>query len=341
MSIEMFTPVVPDQLQPLTSSLLVEDAYDAFYGRTDEVLAGMPEPFRVALPGPGGRFGGGVVLGPKNGEVDESRSIILATQYLQDWKPYMYVMCELTRQIVAPNSRMLVLPNNTRQQTYYDFSKEDIQRIDSGDMTPFYDMMVRTVEAVQTKGIMQLGHVAATGSSQAGLTVLGMASKNSDKFNIAVVNADEAPTKERPGKLQKDFFKSGTALGHRASARDAKLPVMNELTTWQKLIPDYARAMKESKSPLGTALRHAMEKPDFAELVRTVLRRSPSTAIKIGSIAGSLLTRFEDIPEDPRILRRHYTGAGAHKHATLNNPFFVALATVEAILWQQEVSRTA
>jgi len=312
-------PNVPDELTHcLVTEALQKTQAEWQACSLDDVHAAIPQPQTT-------EHGSAVVLDPTTCERDETYTMVLGLPYQQGWKPSMYIRAEYARQMIAPEARMVVLPNNTHREQYYDFTKEERAKIIGGNFGPFYERHVRVLEALGVRGEVML-----TGYSLGGLTALGIAAKCSDKFWPTTINADEPTTGGRePRDVQRAFMKSGGWSEQRAAIADAKLPVLSAALSTGRLALDYARFGLSSFEPNNRALAAGMARGDLGALVREARSTVPDAVIKLGYVAGSQLF-LPDSDSFEGIDVREYSGPGAHMHATGDNVAAHALMIVDA-----------
>lgn len=248
---------------------------------------------------------------------------VLALPHQQTWKPSMALRSYLYHDINNPNGVTIVLPNNSFGEASYRMSDSDRQKIESGDMQPFYEAQTKTIESVLSR-YGRIGSVSLDGYSLGGLTALGIASVGSDHLAVQSVHSVESPNKETtPKKLQKDFMKSGGFGDQREAVADAAVPALTELHRVLPLGIDYARFGIASVTEADNkALAKGMATPKYAELVEKTLAHYNGVRIAAGHIAGSRLFDPEIVEyiDDPRFEVQFYNeGPGSHKHATGDN----------------------
>jgi hypothetical protein len=292
-----------------------------------QVVARMPEPTET-------KYGRAVILEPE-GDFDENRTVVLCLPHQQAWKPSTAIRALFMQDAVAPSSRLVVLPNNTvGQKPYYTFDNAQAETIASGRMFPFYENQTRLLEKLGIQGEIDL-----TGYSLGAMTAAGIASMGSEKWRVRVVNADEAPNKDREVKdLKVDFLKSGTWTDHRQAIRDTTIPVLADALSAPRLAADYARFGLSTRIPENVALEAGMAASNFNFMVQAVAGMHAGIVIKLGQVAGSRITDVEGLAvtaeaADTRGAVAHvmYTGHGAHRHATADNVVAHALMYSDAL----------
>ena len=328
MSESVSTPTVPDELTPLLDNSLVQAAQDYWETTSLEALHRiMPQPTTVTF----GRDGSGraVEIEPL-GEWDET-TMVVGTPYQQAWKPSMFVRMDYAHMAVNPNSRMVVLPNNSVTDQYIDLSGSQLEAVSNGNLRPLFEQQLRVLESLGVRG-----EVTLSGYSLGALTAIGLAAVCSDKFNVSSLNADEPPTGERDPKiLQKDFLASGGWGDQKAAIEDTQLPVLSQALNTRRMGMDYLRFMVASLDPCSKAVRQGMARHNFAELLKSARDQWPTIPIKVGQVAGSRLVRVEQVPTDIVALRQ-YSGPGARKHATGDNVVAHSLMILDALRATQQ-----
>ncbi len=318
-------PTVPDELTPYA-----DDAFNDLYERwqsydNDDIERMMPEPQTIV----GGQDshvvqgvqGDRVVVLDPAGDRDEAFTIAMGLPFQQTWGKPHFFRAEMLRQTVAPDSRLVVFPNNGRGDTYINYSADDITRMRDGTTRPIAEHHTRALEQLGVRG-----DVLATGYSQAGLTVLGIAACNPSMFNVTVVNADEAPNVPRtPTGLQLAFSRSGGLPDEQAAIRDMKLPAYAESMSTLQLLSAYAGFAIASYSQTSRAITTGIAREDFPALVESILAGNRNIFVKLGHVAGSKIFDPEALGYqltvkssgiDDRLHVQRYSGDGAHRHAT-------------------------
>jgi hypothetical protein len=325
---EYLNPVVPNQLQPLLDDH-VRDVHERWQEHVlYDVYQMIPKPTVVDLPD--NRRARAVVLEPATPDVDTDLTLSLALPYQQAWKPSMFIRAAIAREIVAPNSRMVVLPQNNIRQQFCELDAMELHRLFKGDMRPFYEYETRVLEALKVQG-----RVALTGYSLGGLTAIGIAGRGSTQFEVAVVNSDEAPNKVRSTRqLAKDFQKSGAWKEQKAAIADAAVPALTEALNTCRLAWDYAKfGIAHTTTTQSKAIMSGMASPSYPELVARAQTQYPNMQLKIGSVLGSqLFDIFQSgYVRGDNVSKYIYSGEGTHLHATGDNVMAHALMFKQAL----------
>jgi hypothetical protein len=108
----------------------------------------------------------------------ETGTRVLALSHCQGWKRSKVVQAVIHAHINNPNGTTIILPNNGSKYDYYHIDDEALNRVREGDLDPFYETQVRTLEAIQRE-YGSLGRIMVDGYSLGGLTALGIASVGS------------------------------------------------------------------------------------------------------------------------------------------------------------------
>lgn len=327
-SFESSRPVVPDQLVPLMDQdvLAVHERWQSV--DLHDIRQAMPQPTVIDVGKCSVRA---VVMDPQTKDVNENHTLVLGLPHQQAWKPSMYIRSKMLQDIVAPNSRLVVFPNNTIGDRYYDLTKDEQAKLSAGDISPYAEMQLRVLQT------LKLSRVALTGYSLGGFSALAMGAVGSDKVEISHINADEVPSRNRnPKQLRKDFMKSGGPKEQRQAIEDAKLPALSQALNIPRLTADYIRfgltdVVSAVRPSENKALHHAMA-GSVGDKIRRSLVNNPDTTIKIGHVEGSHLFKgsIETITSNTvRVVT--YTGEGSHLHPTGDNPIAHALMAKDGI----------
>lgn len=326
----LHTPVVPDQLRQY-----MDDDYMVAHERWQDISLGdlaerMPDAVET-------EFGKAAILEPAGNEYRDT--VVVGLPHQQGWKPSMYARAKYMQDTVAPESRIVVLPNNAAGDRNYHFDAETAAAVRGGNLTPYYEQRARLLDAIGVEGKVDL-----TGYSLGGLTVVGMAGVLSDRWQPRVVNSDEAPNAQRtPGELRSDFLGSGGIGIQRRAIVDADVPAINQALNRPRLLRDYAQFGFGTFIAENRALADGMATPEFNRLVGKALA-GPAELVKIGNVEDSLVFRAEaddlaSVYDDERLHRTTYTSAENRKHATGDNAAAHALMLKEALTLLDQTDR--
>jgi hypothetical protein len=290
----------------------------------DQVKSEMvePETFRV----PGG-YVRAHILEP-TGELNEDLTIVRFSEHQQPYNVTQHVGAAVTRDIVAPNSRVIMFTNNSFRKTANSLSKDQIKHAKEGSLHPVAEDKMRVIERLAVKNAL------LTGFSLGGVLAAETTAVGSDKVNITHLNIDEAPSKTaRTAKqLQKDFMKSGGWGDQQKAMEESRIPAFQDIRKAFRLGPDYAKFGIATLLPMNKAIQEGM-RGTIDPVVYEALHKYPGIAIKIGSIAGSRL--FDPASIAPKLQREvdmvQYEGDLFHAHASVNNPFIQAAMVKDCI----------
>lgn len=323
-----YTVRVPDQLAELLDDQVLEvhERWQAF--SYDQVVNSMPEPVTT-------EYGRVVILDPA-GDRDEGRTVWLGLPHQQAWKPSMAIRAGFMQQAVTPNSRVIVLPNNSAgYESYYQFDKNEMQAAHAGNLVPFYAKQARLLDSLGVQGEVYL-----TGYSLGALTAAGLALIGSDRWQARVVNADEASNLIRtPRELRQDFMKSGGWGDQRQAIEDAAIPALSEALNRRRLAADYLRFGMSTKIPENAAMGDGMAWQPFNDLIDGVVNLRADAVVKVGRVSGSHITHAGAFNETARSLPSasfvEYSGEGTHMHTTGDNVVAHALMFKQAVVMAQ------
>lgn len=281
-----FETVSTEQLHEMFSPQ-IEDVKRYF---SDRPLSRVVEEMAPAHPyeTTGGRERRAAILEPVYGEPDETRSLVLKAPNQKGWTPDFYIRARAEQIMVAPNSRMVVLMNNSfSQKDNVQYTAEDLEKMMSGDGTPIAEQDMAALETIGTTYYM-LGNLGLSGYSQGGLDVMRMAALGSDKVEVATANGLEIPSKAfRDSKgLSGDFQASGKSF--KDAVQTSGIDALKEEFNWSgrtvdmtKFIIAYFR--KENKAIMETMTGHA------DNITNAAARQIGAENISAGYVDGSLL----------------------------------------------------
>jgi hypothetical protein len=317
-------PRISDQLVPELSDHVLE-IHDHFYGVTlDEIASRMPEPITT-------EYGRAVILEPA-GEPDE-HTVVLSLPHQEGWTPITALSAMFMQQAVAPDSRMVVLPNNTAGEQYYQLDPQVLEQIKIGDMAPFYHNQARIVESLVTSGSVDL-----TGYGLGGLTSVGIALM-AKQLDIRLVNADETPNLIRkPQDLQHNVRSLMTIINRSKAFGDTALLALDEIADWPYQIADYRNYERAAKVPENAALYQGMARQALSELVFDFVDTRPEILLKFGRVVDSSVVHagmYNTMSEQSQYIGSNehymeYSSDYSRKHATGANPVALAMMYKQA-----------
>lgn len=267
------------------------------------------------------------ILTPEGNDFDEDQSVVLALPHLQGWIPHHYIRARVMQQLIAPDKRVIVMPNNTIRQQNYDLSAlstDECEKMSRGDILPLADRQMRTLESIdKLKSFGTLGRVSLTGYSLGANIVLGMASAESNSIEVDRVNADEAVSdnlRTAASDVQSDFMKSGGALDPWHAKQASKIPALSSALRSNRMAWDWIRFGVMNFTPHGKLMRGAM-----TSSINLLL--SDDIPTKIGHIENSKMFNPSSIVHLGRnvidVVR--YEGEGFRGHPSADDVFVHAL----------------
>ena len=264
-----------------------------------------------------------LILDPQAGEIDETGTVVLALPHLNGWTPHHYIRARVMQQLVAPQKRVIVFPNNMRGQENYDVSNLDIyakNKLAAGIMEPIAEKHLRTLENINSTS--SLGSLSLSGYSLGGRTVLSMAIKASSRLDaVTHLNLDEAPSKRnRTAKqLRKDFSNPADLIYLYKSVKESQIPALSSAMRMDRMLTGIGWFVMESSKADAKLIQEGMTGSLDSDLM--VIGSDRSIQKKTGYVDGSKLF-------DPRSLHIltaktaglvRYQGEGFHGHASGDN----------------------
>lgn len=317
MSRKYETPIVPEQLNHLLDDRVLE-VHEKFASMTYDTLLSDTALTEIGSTDKEHERYGSVMFG-RDGADAEAGVLVLASSYLQAWKPSKAIAALFAHDVVNPDGITIILPNNSGNKRYYEFTDEELAKMNDGDLKPLYEKRLASVE--KCLGNRAVGEVTFGGYSQGALVALGMAAVGSDVFSVDRVNSFELPAEERkPKKLKKDFTKSGSPVDQVRAIKDARLPVLSESLSRGRLAADYFRFGYNSVTSESKAIMAGMATPGVNELLRRALSMNDDANITLGFIEGSKMQG--DFKLDRSLMVSGFgisKGPGSHRHATSDN----------------------
>jgi hypothetical protein len=310
-------PVVPKELGSYLDERVLE-LHERYAGLKYEDLVKHTAVMGEGSSDPDSERYGSVMFSNEGGDA-EAGVLVLASSYLQAWKPSKAISARFAHDVVNPNGITIVLPNNSGDQRYYEFTDEELAKMNEGNLAPLYEKRLASVE--KCLGGRAVGEVIFGGYSQGALVALGMAAVGSDRFNVSRVSSFESPAEERtPKKLKSAFSSSGGPIDQTRAIADAAIPALSESLSIGKLTKDYYRFGVELVKPESKALRAGMASPKLEGLARQALDRNDGIGITLGFIEGSKMLGDFTLDSGLQVSRFDIgEGPGSHKHATSDN----------------------
>lgn len=267
------------------------------------------------------------VLQPETRDFDETKSVALALPHLNGWTPHHYIRAKVMQQVVCPDNRLIVFPNNSFGQTNYDLKNlndKQVRMFENGSMKPVAIKHMRTLEELNRK--QPLGSVALSGYSLGGNIVLSMANLESDSVEVTNVNADETPSKvnRMPSELKKDFMQSGGVGELRSAIQESEIDALMSAMRINRMALDLARFGIKSLGKDAKLVAQGMSDSIGLELL-SLSGKSDKLQVKLGYVEGSRIFDPTAISKKTFAQVTAYGGKGFHKHASGDNPYVHAL----------------
>lgn len=265
------------------------------------------------------------VIEPDNTYVDETRTLVLSLPYVNGWKPHHFIRAKTMQQIIAPDSRLLVFPNNSHKESYYDLnSMTDIERdqLAQGNLNPLADMHLRTLEHLDKT--MNLGALGLSGYSFGGRVALSIADRaQKSDMNVSHINSDEMPTEiyRTAEKLSKDFRKSGGLGEFRKAVKEAEIPALRSALRFDRMARELIGFVRASGTEDGKLMQEAMS-GHYTNFLR--LEYLDGVSVKVGYVKGSRLVDPNSVfpgvfDKSHQMSLVQYSGPGFHGHPTGDN----------------------
>jgi hypothetical protein len=314
----------------------IQTLRDKWYNRTySQAAEAVPEPTFVTLDDD--RRVKTFILEPEDGHAaDPSLTLVLAQEFLNGYAIDKDIRARIMRDMIAPTSRLIVLPNNAYKDHAYDLTINEKERILEGSerMKPYGEMFIRVLEKLDRR--MPLGDVALSGYSQGANSVIAMAAVGSDRLRITNVNADEVVSKQGrdPKQLENDFkgpdgAKESLAI-FRDSIMDANIPALAEAMNARSRYLGLARFGIKSMGKEAQLLKYAMS----GSMDTTISKIPQDVHLKIGHMDGSPMFDPESLSvRGRRVIDMlvEYYGDNTYKHASSNNPWTHGLMALHGI----------
>lgn len=275
------------------------------------------------------------VLPPSGGEAQSDTDLVIVAPHQQGAKPATIARAAHTRDIVAPDSNVVLISHNSGKQVNYMFDGEDLDLLRRGHHMPQAELFATALENYASARDKRL---ALTGYSAGALAVFGIAARD-PQFEIVAVNGDEMPSaagRTYP-ELRKDFLQRGGDKAQLAAIADASIPVIqNEVYTPARLYLDYFRFFMDSLDVEHRALARTMAGSQL-DLLQRAVALNPDVPMKRGRVEGSPIDQDPDlVPILPdgatnRLRQVVYTGPATHGHATGDNIVAHALMVQDGI----------
>ena len=270
--------------------------------------------------------GADIAVVQPEGEVDETKTILLPLEFNQGITPAHYMRAKVLQQYLAPESRVVIVPNSSADDSHVDMSllsEYSKKRMSEGDYMPYASLLHRSVAEADVRH--NFGTMAIVASSQGALT--GLAFATSEMVPVSNVLAHETPSKSgRSAKqLGKDFNKSGGGVfGLKNAIADSEVRAQRQAMRFpDRYTRDIVKFAKRSMThPDAKLLAEAMS--GSAEYLASPATKNLGMYAVVFSYAkGSLVFDPESISDETKALAPviELTGERLEKqaHATSNN----------------------
>lgn len=278
------------------------------------------------------------VLSPE-GEIDEDKSVALFLPHLNGWTPHHLIRAKIMQQVVAPDSRVVVFPNNSMGQQNYDvkhLSEQDKKVFSYGSLDPIAKKHMRTLETINR--YTPLGALSLTGYSLGARMALDLAQLDSDRLEgVTHVNADEAPSVNDRGplKLAIDFAGSGGSGALKKSIHEAEIPSLSKAMRFNRRNFDVAKFLiKDTFSTEAKTVKMGITSTiSLIQFEGDLLHGKSIPKVKIGYVEGSKMfdseaggNSYDKIADVVR-----YEGEHFHGHPSADNVILHALMVNDGI----------
>lgn len=323
----------------------------------DQVIAKMPETQLGNADHNAIRY---VDLRPASGEYDPDETVVMTLPGAKTWSAETYMTSEIMRQILAPNGRMIVFPNNNLGQTNYRYTRDEARRVAGGDLAPLSERQARLVAALGIDSVkLVIGH---SFGAAAGATFGRVASNT---LQIRANALDEAPNTFIGGRkglaLRLAMIREGKQVipGIHAVELAAfdeatnTLPGVKEALRYNRALGAYALGGNLTRE--SVASNKFMVDDSFFDDVSSMLSISPTASIVISNATGfkpdgtpngaigSTVSSHDELEafvnalnngwDDKRAAHISYDGS----HITAGTPFVLAALGAKALAFHDEI----
>jgi len=291
----------------------------------DDFVAGMPEPSAMVLAN-----GQEVRYVDLPGEDDPNRAVVVNLPFGNAYTPAMHIRIKTMQRFLDPSPRVLVFPNNTVGDKYYELKGLDLQ-------FPLISLSKKILETTAKAGVGQLNIV---GDSQGASVGGAMLSEAGDDFDLGAGHSLREPVSKR-GKLALKiaFMKSGLKLNK--AINDSAIPALSE-AQYSRGGSDNARQLfmftkvaKDAGLPANVALHRALSIDRFARGIADV-EPEAQRKINIVRMAASYICGRELDDELERYgFKGSLTVVDSYGHEGSDNVVLAALLTREHLAADQ------
>lgn len=300
---------------PIETAERLVSAHNYWASKTlEDVQAEMPSPTVVEV---GDRAVKAIIIPPRSTDVDKTRTIVRMAEHMQAHTAGQFMSAAILRDVVAPESEVIMLQNNSRGQEAQTIDGKLKMDIIKRGLVALAEDKMRVLEKLGVE------NASITGWSMGGGMGVALAAVGSDKVNITHVNSDEPPSK--PGRttvgLMLDFIKSGGYDDQLAAVADTRLPAWSEHFEPKALKEDYRRFGTYTFLPNNLLIMRAM-RGSVAQNMERARIETPQARIKIGAVENSNV--FQDA-QAAELADDSVTYDLKYKHTSVNHPFLQAV----------------
>lgn len=277
----------------------------------------------------------GLLLPRRGVEVDMKKLVVIKLAHQQGFDDAHYIMARVLQDMICPEARVLVLPNDSLSQQNYFFNFEQKNRLAKGDYSPIPEIQNRAIEIV-LNGEQDVD-VLVSGYSKGGNDALWVPKIGSTVFNLIGVNSNEllSATGRTAKGVIKDFGRSGGWNDQRAAIAQAEIPALSEANNARRLMIAYGRFGINQFTRLSKLSLQSMTGSVDDLLREAIARMHADNTISIVSIDGSYMFDPKSISETNQsklgaVL--NLNGDLYHKHASADDPFIQARMVILGII---------
>ncbi len=265
------------------------------------------------------------VVMPDTKDVDETKSILLPLEYNQGVTPAHYMRAKMVQQYVAPDSRVVIVPNSSFDRNHVDIvnglSDSSKEKMAEGDYRPYAELIANTLDMADK--VHSFGSLMIPGSSQGALTGLALAS--SETLDISGVVAFETPSmSHRDAKaLSKDFQKSGGGMtGLLNAIKGSEIKAQKEaMRVFDRFPRDIAKFVIRSSFNADAKLIAKSMAGSAEYLANPAVKALGEGAVNFYYVEGSSVFDPESISDETQALAPviRLEGPEMYAHASSNN----------------------
>lgn len=274
-------------------------------------------------------------------DTDDTGLLILSHAAKWDLKSAAYA--GIVHDLVVPNGRLIVLPNNNIGQRSYEFTKEEQQKVASGDLSPLSEQQIALCRDLGITALkLLLGHSfgASAGAS--------FGAKSGGDIELSATALSEAPNtipaSERGGiKLRWDFAQEKKHIS--PAVEDIGIPAASELSRtrggldWPKLQYDLLKySLGGNLIPANQVINTFFLGNSFSDDTEKFVAQHPETNLLLASAISSKISSLGAHAALVDKIARSYGSARTvdhiiyeGTHTTATNPFVLGLLGKQAM----------